>query len=188
MGFVPIYDHVQDRNRRKTYYQESSNKRSNIASYTSHSDEGIPKRTYAEVLSPQSSLATSARKNINDTLYNSDTLKIEDEEDLDWNHASFGISKETWEKSAIIEAKIKIRKNYTGLIPATIGISDKKGNRFLVQTITISKGMWLIKRNPKSHVPPLKIQQPNSDQCKTQTRIPNNDETNIKEISNSDSD
>ena len=67
---------------RKTYYQESSSKRNDIASYTSHSDEGSPKRTYAKVLSPQSSLATSPRKNINDILYNSDTLKIEDEEDL----------------------------------------------------------------------------------------------------------
>ena len=37
-------------------------------------------------------------------------------------------------------------------------------------------------------VTPLKIQQPNSDQRRTPTRIPNDNDINIKEISNSDND
>lgn len=73
-----------------------------------------------------------------------------------------------------------------------IGFSNDKGNQFLVQSVAISEGRWIIERNPNIHgtftreatmvfdefdpemenycfieniaVPPLKIQQPSSDQ------------------------
>lgn len=61
------------------------------------------------------------------------------------------VSKETWEKFEITKGKIKIRNKYTRFIPATISISDKKGNRFLVQIVIVSEMRWLIERNPKIH-------------------------------------
>lgn len=49
------------------------------------------------------------------------------------------VAREMWENKDLIEAKIKVRSNYTSLIPTTINTSDEKGDRLLVHIVLIWK-------------------------------------------------
>lgn len=61
------------------------------------------------------------------------------------------VTRETRNKVDLIEAVIKIKYNYTVFIPATISVSDDKGNKFLVQTVVKAEGRWLKERSPRIH-------------------------------------
>ena len=50
-----------------------------------------------------------------------------------------------------MEAKIKIRYNYSGFIPANISIKDDNGHSFIVHTVTHENGKWLTERDVKIH-------------------------------------
>lgn len=49
------------------------------------------------------------------------------------------VAREMWENKDLIEAKIKVRSNYTSLIPTTINTSDEKGDRLLVHIVLVWK-------------------------------------------------
>lgn len=51
----------------------------------------------------------------------------------------------------LIEADIKVRYNYSGFIPAFIGISDKEGKNYAIQTVAPLEGKWFTKRNVHIH-------------------------------------
>lgn len=51
----------------------------------------------------------------------------------------------------LIEAKLKIRYNYSGFLPANIKIFYGEGNNFSIQTISHSEGKWLIERDVQLH-------------------------------------
>lgn len=51
----------------------------------------------------------------------------------------------------LIEAKIKVRYNYRGFIPAAIRIKDKDEHYFIVHTVTKFSGKWLAERDVKIH-------------------------------------
>ena len=51
----------------------------------------------------------------------------------------------------ILEAKIKVRYNYNGFIPAAIRIKDKDGHFFMVHTVIICLVKWLAERDVKIH-------------------------------------
>lgn len=72
---------------RKTFSKGSSSKREGKDPYISTSDEGSPKCTHAEVLSPLGSPNTSPRKKTDDIFYNNDISMIDAEEDFDWEQA-----------------------------------------------------------------------------------------------------
>uniref|UniRef100_A0A9I9CP23 DUF4283 domain-containing protein n=1 Tax=Cucumis melo TaxID=3656 RepID=A0A9I9CP23_CUCME len=61
------------------------------------------------------------------------------------------VAEETKTASNLIEAKLKIRYNYSGFLPAYVKIFDQEGNKFVVQTITHSEGKWLMERNVRLH-------------------------------------
>lgn len=57
----------------------------------------------------------------------------------------------TWRKLDLVEARIKVKNNYCGFVPATISISDKERKLYTVHTVTPANGRWIIGRNPKIH-------------------------------------
>ncbi|KAA0035766.1 hypothetical protein E6C27_scaffold403G00440 [Cucumis melo var. makuwa] len=61
------------------------------------------------------------------------------------------VEKATMNMDNLIEAKIKVRYNYSGFILATIRIKDKDVHFFVVHTVTICSGKWLAKRDVKIH-------------------------------------
>ncbi|KAA0063660.1 hypothetical protein E6C27_scaffold329G001750 [Cucumis melo var. makuwa] len=61
------------------------------------------------------------------------------------------VAEETKTASNLIEAKLKIRYNYSGFLPAYVKIFDQEGNKFVIQTITHSEGKWLMERNVRLH-------------------------------------
>uniref|UniRef100_A0A9I9E699 Uncharacterized protein n=1 Tax=Cucumis melo TaxID=3656 RepID=A0A9I9E699_CUCME len=64
---------------------------------------------------------------------------------------SFEVDKATMNMENLLEAKIKVRYNYCGFIPATIRIKDKNGHSFVVHSVTICSGKWLAERDVKIH-------------------------------------
>ncbi|TYK13823.1 hypothetical protein E5676_scaffold488G00870 [Cucumis melo var. makuwa] len=79
-----------------------------------------------------------------------------------WNYDSFvnigkacggflAVAKETMEKENLIEAKIKVKYNYTGFVPASILLIDDQGENFVVYTVPPPKGRWFIERNVNFH-------------------------------------
>lgn len=61
------------------------------------------------------------------------------------------ISFNTWRKFDLTEAKLKIKDNYCGFIPATIEITPKQGDRFIVNTVAPANGKWITGKHPKIH-------------------------------------
>uniref|UniRef100_A0A9I9D488 DUF4283 domain-containing protein n=1 Tax=Cucumis melo TaxID=3656 RepID=A0A9I9D488_CUCME len=61
------------------------------------------------------------------------------------------VAEETKTARNLIEAKLKIRYNYSGFLPAYVKIFDQEGNKFVVQAITHSEGKWLMERNVRLH-------------------------------------
>ncbi|KAA0063245.1 hypothetical protein E5676_scaffold556G00250 [Cucumis melo var. makuwa] len=61
------------------------------------------------------------------------------------------VDKATMNMDNLLEAKIKVRYNYSGFIRATIRIEDKDGHFFVVHMVTICSGKWLAERDVKIH-------------------------------------
>ncbi|KAA0058103.1 hypothetical protein E6C27_scaffold274G004110 [Cucumis melo var. makuwa] len=61
------------------------------------------------------------------------------------------VAEETKTARNQIEAKLKIRYNYSGFLPAYVKIFDQEGNKFVVQVVTHSEGKWLMERNVRLH-------------------------------------
>ncbi|KAA0046763.1 hypothetical protein E6C27_scaffold216G00460 [Cucumis melo var. makuwa] len=61
------------------------------------------------------------------------------------------VAEETRSAKNLIEAKIKIRYNYSGFLPATVRIFDSDGNKFSIQVVTHPEGKWLTERNVRLH-------------------------------------
>lgn len=63
-----------------------------------------------------------------------------------WNYNTFhyigmacgdflAVAKETLELDKLIDAKIKVRYNYTGFVPAFVVITDDLGENFIINTV-----------------------------------------------------
>ncbi|KAA0062230.1 hypothetical protein E6C27_scaffold321G00310 [Cucumis melo var. makuwa] len=52
------------------------------------------------------------------------------------------VSKSTMRKADLIEARLKIKHNYTGFISAQINITNSKGNIFTIHTVSYTEGRW----------------------------------------------
>uniref|UniRef100_A0A9I9EB69 DUF4283 domain-containing protein n=1 Tax=Cucumis melo TaxID=3656 RepID=A0A9I9EB69_CUCME len=61
------------------------------------------------------------------------------------------VAKETRELTDIIEASIRIKDNYSGLIPAFIKLFDKEEHSFIIQVIVKTEGKWHLERSPSIH-------------------------------------
>ncbi|TYK05442.1 hypothetical protein E5676_scaffold83G001410 [Cucumis melo var. makuwa] len=61
------------------------------------------------------------------------------------------VAKETLNKENLIEAKVKVKYNYTGFVPASILIKDDIGHEYIIQTVPPPESRWLIERNVKIH-------------------------------------
>lgn len=51
----------------------------------------------------------------------------------------------------LIEAKVKVKYNYPGFVPAYIRITDGLGNSFPIQIVSHTQGKWLVVRNVRKH-------------------------------------
>ncbi|TYJ97964.1 hypothetical protein E5676_scaffold234G00680 [Cucumis melo var. makuwa] len=61
------------------------------------------------------------------------------------------VAEETKTAKNLIEAKLKIRYNYLGFLPANVKIFDQEGNKFIIHVVTHSEGKWLMERNVQLH-------------------------------------
>ncbi|KAA0045139.1 hypothetical protein E6C27_scaffold30G001380 [Cucumis melo var. makuwa] len=61
------------------------------------------------------------------------------------------VAEETKSAKNLIEARIKVRYNYSGFLPANVRIFDNEGNKFSIQVVTHPEGKWLIERNVRLH-------------------------------------
>ncbi|KAA0037444.1 hypothetical protein E5676_scaffold808G00040 [Cucumis melo var. makuwa] len=61
------------------------------------------------------------------------------------------VAEETRSAKNLIEARIKVRYNYSAFLPANVRIFDNEGNKFSVQVVTHPEGKWLIERNVRLH-------------------------------------
>ncbi|KGN64358.2 hypothetical protein Csa_014067, partial [Cucumis sativus] len=95
-------------------------------SYSSSSETDSPRRSYAEVLTNDSSSDSACGRFVE-------------------------VAKATRDRFDLIEADIKIKYNYSGFIPAFVMIVDEEGIPFTIQTVVQAEGKWLIERNPRIH-------------------------------------
>ncbi|KAA0035247.1 LINE-1 retrotransposable element ORF2 protein [Cucumis melo var. makuwa] len=61
------------------------------------------------------------------------------------------VVKETMQMEKLIDAKIKVRYNYIGFVPASVLITDNQGENFILTTVPPTKARWLVERNVRVH-------------------------------------
>ncbi|KAA0055834.1 hypothetical protein E5676_scaffold901G00060 [Cucumis melo var. makuwa] len=61
------------------------------------------------------------------------------------------VVKETLEQEKLSDAKIKVRYNYTGFVPANIVISDEFRDNFIINTVQHPEARWLVERSFRVH-------------------------------------
>uniref|UniRef100_A0A9I9DN18 DUF4283 domain-containing protein n=1 Tax=Cucumis melo TaxID=3656 RepID=A0A9I9DN18_CUCME len=81
-----------------------------------------------------------------------------------WNYSTFqyigmacggflAIAKERMQMEKLIDAKIKVRYNYTGFVPASIMITDDQGENFIITIVPPPKARWFVERYVRVHGP-----------------------------------
>ncbi|KAA0040385.1 hypothetical protein E5676_scaffold460G00060 [Cucumis melo var. makuwa] len=61
------------------------------------------------------------------------------------------VAKETMKMKKLIDAKIKVRYNYTGFVPASIVITDDQGDNFIINTVPPPEARWFVERSVRVH-------------------------------------
>ncbi|KAA0026125.1 hypothetical protein E5676_scaffold263G00270 [Cucumis melo var. makuwa] len=132
---------------RKEYVSKYSN------SFSSDSDSSM--KSYAKALSDSSE--EENKKRYKSTSDDSSSIPLHQ-----WNYSTFqyigmayrgflAIAKERMQMEKLIDAKIKVRYNYTGFVPASIMITDDQGDNFIITTVPPPKARWFVERYVRVH-------------------------------------